>query len=525
MKSIIVKYSLILFSALMLLAGACTDLEEEVYSEVISENFVPTENDLPSLIAPVYTVMRPMMAGWQGYFDVQEESADQIITPVRPNGWYDGGTYQRMHQHAWTSLQWQPTNLWNNCYNGINTANRVLYQLESGEIPLEEGKEELLAELKVARAFFYYILLDNHGNVPIVTDFTATELPLQSTRQQVYDFVVSELTTNIPLLTETADQTTYGRFNKWAGKTILAKVYLNSEVYVDEANWEAVIEQCDDIINSGAYMLEPLYKDNFITNNENSREMIFAVPYDDILATGNLIHMKTLDPISQRVFNMLAQPWGGNCAVPQFINTYDTADIRLTDTWIQGPQIGPAGTELINYVNYVESMDESESNQGYRIGKYEIIEGARGSLSNDFPVFRYADVLMMKAEALLRTGQADAAAELVTQVRSRAFADPAKAKVTGAELMEGSSYQYGYWESGEIDQVNGGADIPYGRFLDELGWEFAAEAHRRQDLIRFGVFSTKTWFQHRPSSADKALFPIPDAEINKNPNLKQNPGY
>jgi len=181
--------------------------------------------------------------------------------------------------------------------------------------------------------------------------------------------------------------------------------------------------------------------------------------------------------------------------------------------------------EVIDYVKFVESIEKSKSNEGYRIGKYEIKVGAKGSLSNDFPVFRYADVLMMKAECLLRAGQTAEAAALVTQVRQRAFASttPAKATVTVADLQKGSSYQYGYWNNGQITELQGGADVTYGRFLDELGWEFAAEGHRRQDLIRFGIFTTKKWFQHRPNGDNRKLFFIPQEEMNKNPNLIQNP--
>ena len=136
---------------------------------------------------------------------------------------------------------------------------------------------------------------------------------------------------------------------------------------------------------------------------------------------------------------------------------------------------------------------------------------------------------MMKAEARLRTGRADEAAVLVSQVRARAFKEhPEKATVTGAQLLQGSNYNYGIQAvDGTVNATNGGADIQYGRFLDELGWEFTAEARRRQDIIRFGVFQTKSWFNHRPhaNAQSRTLFPIPNAEISKNPNLKQNPGY
>ncbi|WP_243745532.1 RagB/SusD family nutrient uptake outer membrane protein [Segetibacter sp. 3557_3] len=525
------RIAFMLIAAALLFTTCKKKLEAEVYSEIIESDFIPTSNDVNSLVGPVYANMRPMIASWHGYWDLEEESADQIITPARPRGWYDGGTYQRMHRHLWTPVQTQPNNLWSRCFTGINTANRVLNQIESGRLPITSGKEKVIAELKTARAFYYYLLCDNHGNVPIVTDFTNTELPKQSTRKEVYDFVVKELLENIPILDPAVDKTTYGRFNRWAAKAVLAKVYLNAGVYTGTAQWDKCIETCNDIIaeatTRGSYALEAKYRDIFKTNNEGSKELVFAIPYDEIFATEQNIHMKALDAVMQQVYNMQTQPWGGNCAVPQFIDTYDPDDQRLKDSWIMGPQYNATtGKEVINYVNTVTSIEISEYNHGYRMGKFEIKMGVKAGLSNDFPMFRYADVLMMKAESLLRTGRADEAATIVSQVRQRNFSsNPAKAIVTGTDLMKGSSYRYGYWENGQISQLQGGGDIPYGRFLDELGWEFTCEAHRRQDLIRFGVFTTKMWFQHKVSSAEKTLFPIPLTEVTKNPNLKQNPGY
>lgn len=504
--------------------GACTKLDPEPFSEIVEETIIYKESDTSAIIAQAYSPLRPVMADWQGYFDLQEESADAIITPARPNGWYDGGTYQRMHRHTWTSLQGQPSALWSRVYAGVVNANRAVWLISSGTLPVGDAKEALLAELRALRAFYYYLLCDNFGNVPLVTDYQDLSLPKQNKRKEVYDFIVKELNESIPQLRETTGRAMYGRFNKWAAKTLLARVYLNAGIYSGATAWEQCLQQCNDVIQSGAYMLEPTYRDNFKTTNENSRELIFTVPYDEINAPGFIIHMKTLDPLSQQVFKMEAQPWGGNCAVPQFIDTYDPDDTRLKDTWLQGPQLSPAGVEIINYVKYVGSIEESKSNEGFRIGKYEIRQGAKGSLSNDFPIFRYAEVLMMKAECLLRTGKSAEAAVEVTKVRQRAFtATPAKATVSGADLLKGSVYNYGYWSNGQVTEAQGGNDVTYGRLLDELGWEFAAEAHRRQDLIRFEVFTVKKWFQHRPNGAGRSIFLIPQEEINKNGNLVQNP--
>lgn len=515
---------LLLIISIVSISG-CYKLNEEVYSEVLAKDFNPTEKDIPSLLGAVYATMRPTMTDWGGYLETQEETADGIIYPHRPNGW--GGPYLRYHRHTWTPEDYHPSSLWASSYKGVNTANRLIYQIESGQIPITTGKDKLIAELRAIRAFFYFILMDNFGNIPLVTNFVSTDLPLQSKEADVYNFVVKELDESTPLLTEEVSKTTYGRFTKWAAKALLAKIYLNAKAYSGTAELAKCLALCDEVISSNKYILEPNYNESFKTNNENSRELIFAVPYDDVQAPGFFIHMMSLDPQQRLVFKMESGPWGGSSAVPQFIDTYDPEDSRLKDTWLMGDQINPDnGNVEVSYSKFVNSIDEAGRYEGYRIGKYEIKMGAKANLSNDFPVFRYAEILMMKAECLLRTGQADEAAEIVTTLRSRNFkSNPSKAIVTGADLMLGSKYQYGVWVSGTINPLEGGADIQYGRFLDELGWEFAVEAHRRQDLIRFDVFTKKSWFSHKPNGDTRKLWPIPQEELNKNPNLKQNPGY
>ena len=512
---------------------SCTDLTEVPYTEITEANFNPTAKDLASLIAPAYTPLRFWM-GWYGNIDTQEESADALLTPVRPNGWYDGGTYIRMHQHRWDDRQGQSANLWNTSYRGINAVNRVLHQFETGLIPIEgEARTKLVAELKALRAYYYYLLLDGFGNVPIVTDFTSKELPTQSTRQEVYNFVVQELTAAIPNLVETTGIAMHGRINKWAAKGILARVFLNAEVYTGTRQYDKVIEQTQDIINSGKFRLESNYRTPFSRNNHTSNELVWAVPYDAVSAPGSLFHMKTLKPELRFVLNMQSQPWGGSASNPQFIETYDKDDKRLSDTWLMGPQFDDKGRGY-NFVQHVPAIDGTKFNHGFPVRKYEIYPGMTSNSDVDYPILRYAEVLMMQAEALLRTGRAGEAAALVTQVRQRAFpGNPSKAVVTAAELMQGSIYNYGWYDKDGIVKTgpngtpvqNGGADIQYGRFLDELGWEFAVEGHRRQQLIRFGAFTDKTWFNKTPNGDFRTVFAIPNGALNTNPNLKQNPGY
>jgi len=513
---------------------SCTDLVEDPFSEITEENFNPSAKDVPSLVAPVYTPLRGFMACCYSYIGLQDEAADMIIKPGRPNGW--GGPYLPYHRHMIGPSHLYPQINYPRFFNGVNAANRVIFQIESGTVPVEDPlRTQVLAELKVARAFYYSLLLDVFGNVPIVTDFNIEEPPATNSRQEVYEFVVQELEDNIPNLSEATDLSTYGRFNKWAGKMVLAEVYLNAGVYRGDGDpsdgengeWEKVIEVTDEIINSGRYQLEPNYKDNFTRDNPSSNEVIFAIPYDEVEGPGNTFHMQTLTPEIQTAFGMQSTPWGGGAAQPQFADSYDEDDKRLEDTWINGTLRSPQGDSLTFYTKNIDQIDFAPFDQGWRIGKYEIYEGMAISSDVDLPFYRYAEALMMKAEALLRTGNAGAAATIVTQVRQRAFDDPQEAQITGAELQQPSVINWGFWENGQVVEPDTGPEIRYGRFLDELGWEFAAEGHRRQDMIRFGAFTTKTWMNHRAEESDpfERILPIAQDAIDTNPNLQQNPGY
>jgi starch-binding outer membrane protein, SusD/RagB family len=515
----------------------CTNLSEVVYEEITEENFNPTSKDLAALIAPAYTPLRAVWTGWHGMLDYQEETADALVTPVRlpRGGWYDGGIYIRLHEHTWDANQTQPNSFWIRAFNGINSANRVIHQIESGIIELEEAvKTNTLAELRALRAYYYSLLLDTFGNVPVVTDFTDTELPEQRTRQEVYDFVISELTAAMPSLSVETGAKTYGRMTQWAAKGILARAYLNAEVYTGAAQWQKVLDLTDEIISSGKYRLEASYRTPFSRNNNTSVENIWVVQYHEVFAQCSNFHMKTLKPELQFAFQLAAQPWGGSSANPQFIDTYDPDDARLSDTWLMGPHFDDQRRGY-DFVQHIPSMTKSEFYHGFPVWKYEIYAGQTGCSDVDYPILRYAEVLMMKAEALLRSGQADAAATIVTQVRERNFqgATAGKATVTGAELTQGSRYNYGWYDEDGVVKTGpggapveqGGADIQYGRFLDELGWEFAAEGHRRQQLIRFQVYTTKTWFNHRPNGDHRTIFAIPNSVLQTNTKLEQNPGY
>ncbi|MBN2611917.1 MAG: RagB/SusD family nutrient uptake outer membrane protein [Bacteroidales bacterium] len=537
----------IAFIALLFIIGSsCTKLDDINYNDIISNQFVPTAEDIPSLVGAPYADWRGLLLQWNTLWRAQSKTSDEMLTPERNGGWVDGGVYRRLHEHTWTTDDDVVINVWTRAYQGIANCNRVIYQIQSRSIPVDPADTTaLIAEMKLLRASYYWVLCDIYGNVPIVDrfDLPAGYLPKQNTRKEVYDFVVKDILDNYPLVSAENNQKTYGKFNKWAGLTLLAKMYLNAEVYTGTAEWDKCIAICDTIINSTGttkIALEANQKNVFITENQNSKEIIFALPFDSKYVSGWNdfdIHMQTLQGENQATYNLQFSPWGGVCAVPQFINTFDTLDARYIDNYIKGPQYASNGDPLIAswgeykgkqlfFRNHVYGVDYSDETDGFRLGKFEIAMGATNRLSNDWPLLRYADVLMMKAECLLRTEHADDAATIVTSVRERCFkSNPERAIVTGDQLNDTSCFDYGLRNHLVPETHEGTSDIKYGRMLDELGWEFCQEARRRTDMIRFGVFTKKSWLSHSPNGGYRVLFPIPQTEIAKNSNLVQNDGY
>lgn len=533
------RYLFIMGIAGALAVNSCTKLNDTNYNNIITSQFTPTTKDVAALMGVPYTNWKTLELGaWNSLWRTNEISADQTVIPARPNGWVDGGVYRRMHEFKWTADEDNCFQAWANAYAGITNCNRLIYQIDNNQIPLGSGKAQAEAELKVLRASFYYVLCDVFGSVPIITKFDVPSgyLPTQNSRTEVYQFIISELTTNVPLLSTASDATTYGKFNQWAGYTLLAKMYLNAGVYTGTPDWANCIAACNKVINSNLFILDPVQAKVFAPENSGSKETIFAIPLDPIYNGGWVLHMETLEPESQATYNLQNSPWGGICAIPQFINTFDPDDTRLKANFIQGPQYTSAGKPLIgtmdkyngkplSFINEVPGVDSTQEVHGFRLGKFGIQANELVGMTNDFPLLRYADVLLMKAEASLRSGDGATAATLVTQVRQRSFTNtPAKAIVTAAQLSANTSYDYGLRNHLKTthDVV---ADIQYGRMLDELGWEFNQEGRRRQDLIRFGAFTTKSWLSHSPNGSYRTLLPIPTSALQTNSNLKQNPGY
>lgn len=528
------KFLLVPALVMGIVQGCKNDLVERPFSDLSAQTYTYTD-PLPAM-AITYARMRDLFSHTTWYA-LQETSSDELVMPANPSGWEDAGMYKRIHLHTWNSENSQINQMWGTLYSGVINANRIIDLLDKGTIPAGANKVAFISEMKAVRAFYYWLIMDNFGNAPIIAS-TSTDLPPTSTRAQIYEFVVKDLTDAIPNLSEANDKLMYGRFNKWGAKALLANVYLNAEVYTGTAKWADCITQCNDIIASGKYSLDPVYKNIFKTDNTNTPETVFSVPFDEAQGKGFFPEMFSWHGALKDKVNMQATPWGSGSiqGVPQFINTYDPADKRLADSWLMGPQFKADGVTPIKgsydkngqQLNFVNSLPDglfTSETEGYRMNKFEVKNGALSDLGNDFPFFRYAQVLLMKAECLVRTNNATEAATIVTQVRGRNFTDPAKAVVTAAQLTGNTKYNYGYIENYVVKDAGNQTAVQYGGMLDELGYEFVWEAHRRRDNIRFGVFTTKSWLSHKPNGDYRKLFPIPQPALNSNPGLKQNPGY
>jgi hypothetical protein len=260
------------------------------------------------------------------------------------------------------------------------------------------------------------------------------------------------------------------------------------------------MDACDKV---SGYALESDYFANFLTENQYSGEIIFAIPYDHKEGTtGNYMASCTYHYNQRLAFSPTGQwPWSANgpCGQPGLWSTFDENDIRR-NSMLEGEQIDlSTGTVIttrdgpLNYTENIGNFENALQCEGVRLHKYEVKADELTERDHDWVVMRYAEVLLMKAECLIRLGTPALARPLMAQIRTRAGLDTP--------------------ESVDLEFLD-----------DELMREFVFEGHRRTDNIRSGDYFKAIWVT--PATEPWAgVFPIPDSEIKKNPKLVQNPGY
>jgi hypothetical protein len=491
-----------------LLAAGCTDLEEEVYSQLPMDSYGTNEAEINSLIAPIYTRLRDFNAIRRP----NTNTTDMYVTPTRRGGdWWDGGAFKEMTQGTWRPQTSPIIGDYNTSYSRITNFNQILYMIENS--PAIPDKVPYLAQVRAARAMRYMLLVDEYGNVPIVTDFTDLSKPTTKSRAEVYNFIMSELNDIKDVIRSDVGTASNGKYTKGAVYFMLAKMYLNAEVWnpAGGPKWQECIDACDVIMDLG-YSLESNWPAQFSNSNDNSPESILTAINSETSyfgVRGYTLHY--LDPIA---LGLPGSANNGIAAMPDFVKSFDPDDKRYGWSFIIGPMINPSTGEVIitahgrpldhtvditiKYAIDADGWGQTEQEDGARCGKWEFKKGARRD-ENDYAIFRLADVYLMKAEALVRLGEDNAeATDLVNEIRKRAFDDPAKL-LTAVTLED---------------------------IYNERRWELAWEEWGRQDMIRFGTFLNPIpgW---RPNELPeyRLLFPIPQTAIDANPLLEQNPGY
>ncbi|MBS1946883.1 MAG: RagB/SusD family nutrient uptake outer membrane protein [Bacteroidetes bacterium] len=512
-KIMLTGKALALIFGVTILSFSCTRLDTKVYSPVPDANFWQTPEQIAAGVAPAYQALQALPDG--NLYEMSETSSGVMITPTRGNDWYDGGDHLSLWLHTWNQDRGFINGLWGDIFNGIGKSNFTLSVVNS-LTNKPSNIDAINAELKALRAYFYYLAMDNFGNVPLVTDFnTDPNSVTNSTRATVFAFVEKELKDNMQFLPGNVDKSTYGRMTRWAAHMLLAKLYLNAGVYLGAGNerWADAISECDSVISSGKYSLSGNYFDNFAIDNSGSAENILVVPFDKTYIGGNNWEMQTLHYQSNSTYGLTNSPWNGYCATADIYNEFDNADKRKA-MWLVGQQYGADGSALkdlqtglplIFTPNVPSTSDPSPAFRlvGARSIKYHPEAGTGGNQSNDMVIFRLADAYLMRAEAEFQLGSPASAAADVNLVRERAYGE-----------APGGAHD---WQIADVTSAN---------LLAERQREMMWECWSRQDAIRFGTFgNARNPGKGADADAHWQIFPIPTPQMTANSKLTQNPGY
>src|SRR5256885_7528916 len=516
--------------ALLVPLHGCTDLGESPPSLITPRNFYSSESEAVAALAGIYAQLRSTAPEGQIY-DANEISTDEEVVPIRGSDWNDGGQWIDLHNMTWTPTSQATLNFfngaWNNPYAGIARANLFLVAVKNTTF---SNKDAYVAEVRALRAFYYYILMDFFGGVPIVTD-TGLVKHARSTRREVFDFIEKELIaardSGLPATRAAGDN---GRFTQSGADAILANMYLNAGVFPKEGPGagginattynscsgitvsggvdacQAALAAANRILNSGYSRLADSFPQNFRADNSKSPENIFVVKF--IAADGlglnlamAILHYNQYAPLT---------PWNGFAIQAQTYNAFDSTDKRRQVVLIgrqrdvlTGALVNDrAGSPLI-FTDTIHDIHFATEGEGGRIYKWPADPAhVQQNSGNDYAWFRLGEIYLIKAEAEHVLGQDAQALTLLNTLRNRA--DPV-APALGAVS----------------DSV----------ILSERLFELFGEGKRRQDLIRFGQYTGRTDAASgivggkvgRP--AYYVLMAIPQVQINANPQLAQNPGY
>ena len=476
----------------------------------------------------------------RGIYDLQTFGSDEAMIPTRGNDWYDGEIWQDMYRHSWTPGHPMLKKSWLYLYKVITLCNRSIEQLDAHSHLLNLADlTSYKAEVRSIRAICYWYLLDLFARVPIITstDKSINQIQ-QAERSQVFDFVVSELMESWPHLSSEISVHRgdfYARVTQSVAIFVLAKLMLNAEVYADDDwtdagrpdgskmqfnidgqvmnAWEATIYYCDILDEEFRFRLADTYRDNFAVHNDNSPENIWIIPMDKDLYYNEMQYMyRSWHYRHAAAYGFSGE--NGTCATLKALQVFgygtDQQDARFYDNYWADEVYDYDGDLVLDRTGnplryypwevklYLGGSPYVES-AGARMKKYEVDKNGTKDgklIDNDIVLFRFADALLMRAEAKLRNGM------------------DGQADFDAVRLRAGMSER----------------EISLNTLLDERLLELCWEGWRRQDLIRFGQYESLfegDMYDEKVNERDHhtTVFPIPGDIITLNPNLTQNKGY
>lgn len=496
------------FLLFALLAGGffgCTDLEESLNEDLTNEQ-AQAIVDVNALLEGSYTGLRTFMTQDRVWCGAQH-TTDETLGPTRGPDWDDNGIWRVLHNHTWTADHAYLSSSFNELLQVVFSTTNVLNFSPS---------DQQAAEARLIRAFAMYAVADGWGQVPFrQPGENLLNPPSVLKGAAALDFVISECKEIIADLPDGP----VNRANKNAAKALLVKAYLNKGAFAnrqtpsfDNGDMQQAITYADEIINSNQYSLDDNYFDNFAPNNDQvSSENIWTGLNKGGTSSGN-VRSRWFCGLH---YNQNPSGWNGFTTLSDFYNSFEDTDVRkkssytgMTDIsginagFLVGQQYDQNGTALqdrkgnpLSFTPEVAAVETGNNLEvtGIRVMKYPIDYNGGDNADNDYVFLRYADVLLMKAEALLRSGNAGSALTIVNDLRAK----------RGASAL---------------------ASVDLDAMLAERGRELYWEGWRRQDLIRFGKY-LNAWQEKPASGPERLLFPIPSTALAVNPNLEQNPGY
>lgn len=558
------------------MATACTDLDETVYSDVMSDNYYNTKTDV------IRAALRPFEhAYWSTISNIplNELPADQIMTCTRDGWWDDAGRWRALHYHEFDAETYYIDTEWDGCYTGIMQANYMmddLNRLSPEAYGFSQSEfNDLKAQNRVLRAWFYLRLFDKFRNIPL---YTSSD-PKSGTGEQVppaemFKFIETELKECLDLVSKKegvgGNGNNQGQWTKGSVAALLVRLYLNAEVYIGEARWTECAQYAQDILNGvyGTYRVADRWDEAFDWNNDTSDEVVFGFPssqqYTFWCYQGDTFWWSVPQQMEYYVNDSKAEAGDHNCKyalTPSFDLNGNLYNYTLGNT-AQKFRTYPEDVRLKLYKNLGDNRREGmflfgsipvvkdgvSCNMTSPDGSYELyIRDAVGQFkglrpdewpsdktstlrSGDhqsgwhyvkYPLYSDEEAGQMEADyAEIRLPEIVYA---LAECRFRAGQTPEAGSLLNS--VRKRYYPQEKWDD-YLYAPDGKVSLTEQELLDEWGREFLGEGRRRIDLIRFGRFNTGSWWDKSPDGDDHTkIYPIPRKSLDTNHKLKQNPSY